>query len=249
MTAPKRMRVVLVTVIMGAVAIALTGSSCADRFILPPVPAPSEGDGSPRLEFPHEDGVIEVFHARSPGALSAEPRAFVLRFTGDANQAAKFTASRWRDWPVEAWVVNYPGYGGSAGPRTLRHLADAALAAYDAIRTAAGGRPIILEGFSLGTVPALYVAANRPVAGLILQNPPALRQVILRNGWWNLWLLAGPVAWSVPDELDSLANSKKCAAPAVFLIAEKDSTVPPDVQRGVFAAYAGLKRLIVQPCH
>jgi hypothetical protein len=39
------------------------------------------------------------------------------------------------------------------------------------------------------------VAANRPCAGLVLTNPPPLRNMILqRFGWWNLWLLATPVA-------------------------------------------------------
>jgi hypothetical protein len=246
MTARKRVRIALVALGVVAAALVPTGFACADRFILPPVPPPSRGDGSPRGEIPDSDGIIEVFRARSPGAQTTDPRAFVLRFTGDAGQAAQFTASRWRECPVEVWVVNYPGYGGSDGPRTLRRLAAAALAAYDATLKAAGGRPIILEGFSLGTVPALHVAANRPVAGLILQNPPALREVVLRHGWWNLWLLAGPVAWSIPSELDSLANAKRCTVPAVFLLAEKDRTVPPEVQREVYGAYAGSKRLIVQ---
>jgi hypothetical protein len=244
MTAGKRVRVAGAAVAAGLVLVALGGFIFGERFVFPPVPPPSTpGDGSPRFEIPHPGGVIEVYRARSS---DAEPRAFVLRFTGDANQSAKYSASRWRDWPVEAWVVNYPGYGASAGPRTLRHLADASLAAYDALRAAAGGRPIILEGYSLGTVPALHVAANRPVAGLTLQNPPALREVILGHGWWNLWMLAAPVAWSIPGELDSLANAKRCSARAVFLVAEKDETVPADIQRRIYEEYAGEKRLILQ---
>lgn len=242
----RRARIALVTVAFVAAVIALTGFGCADRFILPPVPPPSPGDGSTRIEIPRGQGVIEAFAARSPSAEKAEPLAFVLRFSGDANQAAKFTASRWRERPVEAWVVNYPGYGGSAGPRTLRHLADAALAAYDALRKVAGDRPILLEGFSLGTVPALHVAANRPVGGLVLQNPPALREVVLRHGWWNLWLLAAPVTWGIPNELDSLANAKRCTAAAIFLIAENDRSIPPDLQRKLHDTYGGPKRLILQ---
>jgi len=43
-------------------------------------------------------------------------------------------------------------------------------------------------------VAALSVAARRPVAGLVLQNPPPLRQLIMGHyGWWNLWLVAGAV--------------------------------------------------------
>jgi pimeloyl-ACP methyl ester carboxylesterase len=143
-------------------------------------------------------------------------------------------------------VVNYPGYGGSSGPRTLRRLADAALRAYDFQAAAAAGRPIFLEGFSLGTVPALHVAANRPAAGLILQNGPLLKDIILKQGWWNLWLVAGPVSWAVPGAFDSEANARKCRAPAVILIAEKDRDVIPEIQHRLFAAYAGPKRLLFQ---
>ena len=240
----------LTKIVAAALAVTLTASfgasGCADRFVLPPVPHPAPNDGSPSEKIRYRDGAVEAFHAHSPGAEAAEPEAFVLRFSGDAGGAAKFFASRWQHRSVEMWVVNYPGYGGSTGPRSLDALARASLATYDDLRKRAGDRPIILDGFSLGTVPALHVAANRPVAGLILQNPPPLRQVILGHGWWNVWILAGAVANGVPKEFDSLANAKRCDAPAVFLIAEKDRSIPPPLQRRINETYAGEKRLIVQ---
>ena len=241
-------RTVFLLAPLGIGAIVLLGVGCADRLILPPVPPVREGDGSPHVLIPRGEGrVLESYCARSPGAAEAEPRAFVLRFSGDANTAAKWTADRWRHRPVEAWVVNYPGYGDSTGPRTLRELADAALVAHDEMRRVAGDRPIIVEGFSLGMVPALHVAANRPVAGVIVQNPPSLRQVVLRHhGWWNLWLLAGPVALGLPREVDSIGHAKRCRAPAIFIVAENDDVVPPSLQRDSFNAYAGAKRLIIQ---
>ena len=88
------------------------------------------------------------------------------------------------------------------------------------------------------------VAAHRPVAGLILHNPPAIRQMILQHfGWWNLWLLAGPVALQVPSDLDSVANAHAIQIPAIFLLAEKDHVVPPRYQHLVVDAYAGEKRV------
>jgi pimeloyl-ACP methyl ester carboxylesterase len=222
------------------------GGGCADPLILTPVTRPMKVEGSASHMLMHEDRSIEAFTARSREDI--EPRAFVLRFTGgDAAGAAKFTASRWAPHPVEAWVVNYPGYGGSAGPRTLAAMAARSLDAYDELRRIAGGRPIFVEGFSLGTVPALCVAARRPVAGVILQNPPPLRELIVgRQGWWNLWLLAWPVSLQVPRELDSIANAKASTAPAVFLLAERDRTIPLAYQRKVADAYAGAKRIILQ---
>jgi hypothetical protein len=91
----------------------------------------------------------------------------------------------------------------------------------------------------------LHIAAHREVAGLILHNPPALRQIILRqHGWWNLWLLAGPFARKIPAELDSIANARTVRVPAIFLLAEKDEVVAPRFQQLVVNAYAGEKRVI-----
>jgi pimeloyl-ACP methyl ester carboxylesterase len=67
-----------------------------------------------------------------------------------------------------------------------------------------------------------------------------------RHGWWNLWLLATPVALTLPKELDSPANARKATVPAVFVLAEQDTVVPPKFQQAVVNAYAGEKRLIHQ---
>jgi len=103
----------------------------------------------------------------------------------------------------------------------------------------------VLFGASIGATAALHVAAQRPVTGLILHNPPPLYQMILRQfGWWNLWLLAGPMALQIPRDLDSISNAKAIHAPAIFLLAEKDEMVPPPFHRLVVDAYAGEKRVI-----
>src|SRR5438128_2754530 len=136
--------------------------------------------------------------------------------------------------------MNYPRFGRSTGPARLNRIGPAALTAFDALRTSAGERPIVLFGASIGSAPALHVAAHRQSAGLILHNPPALRQMILRQfGWWNLWLLAGPVAAQIPKDLDSIDNAKRAHTPAIFLLAERDEIVAPRFHRLVVDAYAG----------
>jgi len=59
-----------------------------------------------------------------------------------------------------------------------------------------------------------------------------------------LWLLAGPVAWQIPRDLDSIANARASRAPAIFLLAEKDEIVAPRFHRLVVEAYAGENRVI-----
>jgi pimeloyl-ACP methyl ester carboxylesterase len=127
-------------------------------------------------------------------------------------------------------------------------MADAALVAFDALKSKAEDQPIFVFGASIGSAVAMHVAANREVRGLVLHNPPPLRQIILRNyGWWNLWLLAGPVALQIPRSLDSVANAKQIRAPAIFLLAENDEIVPPKFQHLVVDSYAGEKQVITLP--
>ena len=68
--------------------------------------------------------------------------------------------------------------------------------------------------------------------------------MILQFGWWNLWLLAGPVALQIPRDLDNIANGRRAYAPAIFLLADEDEIVAPRFQKLVVDAYAGEKRVI-----
>src|SRR5207244_6310507 len=134
------------------------------------------------------------------------------------------------------------------GPARLKRMSPAALATFDALKSKAGNQPIYVFGASIGSAVAMDVAANREVRGLVLHNPPPLRQIILRNyGWWNLWLLAGPVALQIPRQLDSVANAKRIRRPAIFLLAENDQIVSPKFQRLVVDSFAGEKQVITLP--
>ena len=233
-----------------AVLILCCVAGCADRLILYPPANAVAGPGVQRRTINNGDKTIEIFTARSAGAANAEPRAFMLEFTGNMTRAediVAYVASRWEGHPVETWVINYPGYGKSSGGAKLRNIPPAALAAYDELKRVAGDRPIFVAGQSLGSMPALYVASKRDVAGVIIQNPPAIPDQIWRqHGWWNIWLLAAPVAWQIPREMNSVVNAKRITAPAVILLADSDRVAPPRFQRKIADAYAGEKRLIVQ---
>jgi pimeloyl-ACP methyl ester carboxylesterase len=220
-----------------------------DHLILFPTNSRIDAHGAVRKTVPFQDGHLELWTAKSRLAQkSGRPDVYVLRFYGNADRAERWVsaeADSWNERAFEIWGMNYPGFGGSSGPAKLARVGPAALTAFDAMQTEAGERPIVLFGASLGTTAALHVAAHRPVAGLILHNPPALRQMILRQfGWWNLWLLAGPIALQIPRDLDSVANAKAVRKPAIFLLAERDEVVAPRFQLLVVDAYAGEKRVI-----
>jgi hypothetical protein len=249
MTRRRRFLLRAVLIVLPLYTLAVMFGGCANRMLLHPSRHAIDAGHAVRLTVAHNGRQVEIWSARSPAlADGAEPRAYVLEFCGNATRAeeiAQFVAQRWQKHPVEVWVMNYPGFGGSEGRAELKTIVPSATATYDALARRAGGRPIFIEANSMGTVPALYVAGSRPVAGLVLQNPPPLRRLILgRYGWWNLWLAAGPIALEVPRDLDSLSSARRGRAPAVFLVGESDSLVPPKYQQLVIDAYAGPKQVI-----
>ena len=244
-----------------------------DHLILFPTSAPIDAGGAVRRTILFEDGDLEIWTAQSQLARQqGRADVFILRFYGNADRADRWPAieaEMWKDRAVEIWGMNYPGFGGSTGPVRLARIGPAAVAAFDelkhhaanmsaigsavpsgpssALTTAQGIAPIVLFGTSIGATAALYVAVSHPteITGLILQNPPPLREMILRQfGWWNLWLLAGPVALQIPRDLDCIANASTSRAPAIFLLAERDEIVAPRFHRLVVQAYAGEKRII-----
>ncbi len=223
-----------------------------DRLILFPTTSPIGAAGATRKIVPFGGGELEIWQAASRLARkNGRTDAYVLRFYGNADRAEHWVAAEaemWNERAIEVWGVNYPGFGGSSGPARLATLGPAALTAFDALQQVASDRPIVVFGTSLGTIVALDIAAQRRVAGLILQNPPPIRQIILRQfGWWNLWLLAGPWAQKIPHELDSIANARATRSRAIFLLAEEDEVVAPRFQALVVDAYAGEKRVIQLP--
>jgi pimeloyl-ACP methyl ester carboxylesterase len=224
----------------------------SDQLILFPTTQSIDAHGATRETIPFRSGKLEIWTARSHLAKQhGEPDACILRFYGNADRADRWVAleaDAFGERALELWGVNYPGFGGSSGPARLKSMGEAGVAAFDALKTRAGGKPIYVFGASIGSAVALHVAANREARGLVLHNPPPLRQVILRHyGWWNLWLVAGPVALQIPRELDSVANAKRIHAPALFLLAQNDEIVLPRFQRLVVDSFAGEKRVIPLP--
>src|SRR2546429_1868730 len=219
-----------------------------DHLILFPTRAPIDAGGAVRKTIPFQSGELEMWMARSRRAQQqGHADIFILRFYGNADRAERWPAEEaemWSDRAVEIWGMNYPGFGGSTGPARLARIGPAAVAAFDALRHEAADAPIVAYGASIGATAALHVAASRPaeLAGLILHNPPPLREMILRQfGWWNMWLLAGPVALQIPRDLDSIANARASRAPAIFLLAGKKQIAAPRFYRPGGFAYTAEK--------
>ena len=222
----------------------LVAGCMADTILLWP---PKRAATYPQLREMIDNNSIEIFRATSNP--NYEPDAYMLCFFGNgmlADEPVAQLAFMAQPLRLELWGVNYAGYGGSKGDASLAGVARTARRAYTELAKRANGKPIIIFGTSLGTTAALHVAAHERVAQLILHNPPPLPELILRrHGWWNLFLFAVPIAFDIPDELDSIENAAKVTAPAVFISSEDDAVVPISYQERIMKAYGGDWELLV----
>jgi pimeloyl-ACP methyl ester carboxylesterase len=223
----------------------------ADRLVLRPSRDTLEAEGKTRRVVKYDGGRLELWLHCAGDSEDRKADLWVLKLPGSAGRAERATehpADHWTDLRVDVWTMNPPGYGGSSGRASMRSAAAAAEAVLAEMRPLAGEKPILVFGNSFGAASALRLAASQQVDGLLLRNPPPLRQVFVsRARWWNLWFGPKFLSRYVPEELDSIRNASRVTAPAVFLTSGKDRMVPPDCQRQVIEAYAGEKQILNMP--
>jgi fermentation-respiration switch protein FrsA (DUF1100 family) len=130
------------------------------------------------------------------------------------------------------FMLSYRGYSGSTGlPSEQANVADAKLAYEALVREGVDPRDIILYGESLGTNPAIQVAAEKPVAGVILDSP--FTSIVERAAQLYPWL---PIALLLRDRYNSLSRIGNVHAPIFILHGEADAVVPVEMGRRLFEA-------------
>ena len=147
-------------------------------------------------------------------------------------------------------AFDYRGYGFSGGSADVTAFERDALAVYDAVAKDTG-RGVVVYGFSMGAPIAAYVAAHRPVAGLILAAAmanarEALPVFAMRQGAPESIaraLVPAPDAEAAFDDLGFVAHS---TAPLLVLHGVADEAVPIAQGREVLAASASTRKRIVE---
>lgn len=138
-----------------------------------------------------------------------------------------------------AMAIDYRGYGGSTGMPSEAGLRADGRAAFDYIRAAAPGSKIAVFGESLGTGPAVELACDRPVAGVLLNAPFASVR--------RLFELRGPplpYRWLMTDPFDSEALIGNIKAPLMILHGTADRNIPIEEARRLFATAHQPKTMI-----
>lgn len=170
-------------------------------------------DGAEALRLEHGGETLKVWK------VGDGPHA-VLYFGGNAEDVA-YNIDEFRDAFGDAalYLVNYRGYGGSTGSPSEEALyADAAFvfdyAAERHTRVSAIGR-------SLGSGVAVWLAAQRPVARLVLVTPYDSIESVAKRLYPFL-----PVSLLIRDRYPSVERVPEVDAPTLIVYAEGDSVIP-----------------------
>lgn len=177
----------------------------------------SFGKVESRLALPgHADGpfpLVIIFHGNGELIDNPHPAFEQLRQLGCA-----------------LLLVEYPGYGRSAGKPCQQTLVETALAAFDAVtvRPEIDQKRIASFGLSIGAYPATVLAAQRPVQALILAAPFTSLRPFAHQRLLPAWLLF--------DYFDNLAMIPQYAGRTLVLHGQYDTIVPFEHGRQVSAA-------------
>ena len=162
------------------------------------------------------------------------PAPLLLYFGGNAEEVSWLasTAGQYAGWSL--LMLNYRGYGRSEGKPGEAELFADALQIHDyAAKRAQGGRVAVM-GRSLGSGVAVYLAAQRPVAGVILVSPYDTIESVAQGVYPFL-----PISLMLKHRFDSLSRAPGIKAPLLCLVASGDRVIPRPHSERLYAAWGG----------
>ncbi|MBX6425482.1 MAG: alpha/beta hydrolase [Variibacter sp.] len=168
-------------------------------------------------------------------------RPLILYFQGNAG-GLNLRADRFRRLVADGFgllALGYRGYGGSTGRPSEAGLLRDAEAAY---RFAASRYPaarIALWGESLGTGVAVALAAERPVARVILESPFTAAVDIAASIYWFV-----PVRLLMRDQFRSDERIARVSAPVMVLHGARDAVVPIRFGERLYSLITAPKRFV-----
>ena len=194
--------------------------------------------------FPSADSVflqandgtrLHAWHVKgAPGA------PLVVYFGGNAEEVSWMLAQASAKTPGAGWLlVDYRGYGSSAGKPSESALVSDALTWHDHARQALAAGHTVVFGRSLGSGVAVQLAASRPVSGVILVAPFDSLTNVARHHYPYL-----PVRWMLRHPFNSVERAPWIEAPLLCLVAERDEIIPVVHAKRLFDAWKGAKRWV-----
>ncbi len=201
------------------------------QFIYPFSQQPFAGDGYARVELPVEGDSPLAVHVYEGQA----DHPVILYFMGNVGALELFRPmlDHHKDSGRGVVGMTYRGGGGEAGTPSETVLKRDALATFDATRARFPDRAIIIQGYSLGTGIATYVASQRDAKGLIL-SAPFTRMCSLMTAASGL-----PACFLPVQRWDSVADALAVRMPVLVLHGTADSLIPFEHSEALMQVFNG----------
>ena len=233
------LKAVLLAAVVGYIAIAALVWLLQERLIFMPVGVgvPPQAPSGWRLE---KVSVAARDGTPLAGVLLLPPAArapLVIYYGGNAEEVTASGPMAELAYGKRALLlVNYRGYGESAGRPGEKALVADALELFDwaAARNDIDRSRIALHGRSLGTALAVPVAAARPVKCEVLTSPFASARDVAAEIY--PWL---PVSMMLRHPFDSGRLAPQVKAPAIILVGEADNIIPKRHSERLAALWGG----------
>jgi pimeloyl-ACP methyl ester carboxylesterase len=211
------------------------------RLIYFPNATPAVGSQYATLEIAIDSDGIELKGWFLHQGVDRE-HPLLIYYGGNAEDVSLNLGDRKLLCTPNALLMNYRGYGGTAGRPQEEDLYRDALRVFDHIQSTHGisEQDIVLMGRSLGSGVATYVASKREVRGVILSTGyDSIRAVAERH--YPIF----PVGLLLNQPFDSISRAPKIKAPLLNLVAQNDRIIPSAHSQRLAKAWGGPTKTVL----
>lgn len=214
------------------------------RYMIPAPPAPDyEALGVEPVWLEASFGRVEAWYLPPKSTERPSPAVIFGHGNGELIDYWPSELGRFASMGIGLLLVEYPGYGRSAGAPSQGSISEAFTLAYDHLitRPDVDAARIVLFGRSLGGGAVCDLALRRPSAAIILMS--AFKSVKA----FAVRYLAP--AFLIRDPFDNLAAMRRYAGPVLVIHGNADEVVPFDHGRALHAAARYGKMIVYQAGH
>lgn len=213
------------------------------------IPSPSQPagvlSGIEEIWLDTPSGKVEAWFLSPALEPSSQPAPAVIfgHGNGELIDAWPQALKRFTEIGIGLLLVEYPGYGRSAGSPSQNSITDAFVAAYDilAARKDTDSARIIFFGRSLGGAAVCALTAHRPSAALVLMS--AFTRV---RSFTSKYLAPG---FLVRDPFDNLAAVQIYQKPVLIIHGQNDTIIPYSHGQALYQASHRGKLITYQAGH
>jgi len=149
---------------------------------------------------------------------------------------------------VNALLWDYRGYGRSDGSPSAEAIRNDALTVYDSLVARPGVTPeeVLVWGHSLGSFLATYVASERDVGGMVLENPATNVEDWSSHLFpWYIRLFLGVEVDPALKKDDNLKRVRALDVPLLVVGGTEDPVTDPEMARRLYAEAGSEERQLV----